>query len=524
MVNPVVFKFGLRAQYDALQTKDPNALYFLTDSHELYKGADAIATNSGLYSDIKTVENSDIEVINNYYTNNSKVPFIGDVFIVRTHIVDEDYAQSVYMYDGQKWESISSTVMIEGDNKSIEVDEHNVIALKDYGKRFYKFIEETGSKEDGTFVASHYELVEVDENNPWIAGLEPRVVLEGSEYVIGWYQPNLVTAEGVKEQVIAVQGTVTEVQKTVNDVQEDVTDLTEILKGADGQGGLVGDVADITETLYGAGEDATGLVDDVANIAQDLANNYYTKTDIETNYYTKTDIDGKVSGVFHFKDTADSKEALPTTGNTAGDVYQVGDREYAWNGTEWVELGFVVDLSSHATKAELKQVADDLDLAEKEIDNHADRIGDVEAALNTETTGLIAVAGDLSSRMNAVESTLNTETTGLVAVASDLQTRVGKLEAVGAEKNVLVGVSLNGTALEPNEGRIVNIVIPDFNGTVAGLVPVADTLNNTYYLNATGEWSIPMDSRIGNLGDSATVVDYVDNAINVAFTWSEIGQ
>lgn len=450
MANPVVFKFGLRAQYDALQAKDSNALYFLTDSHELYKGTDAIATNSVLYSDIKTIENSDIEVINNYYTNNSKVPFVGDVFIVRTHIVDEDYAQSVYMYDGQRWESISSTVMIEGDNKTIEVDEHNVIALKDYGKRFYKFIEETGSKEEGTFVASHYERVEVDENNPWIAGLEPKVVLEDGEHIIGWYQPNLVTAAGVQNQVVAIQ-------KTILEVQEDVT-----------------------------------------NIEQELADNYYTKTDIETNYYTKTDVDGKVSGVFHFKGTVDNKEALPTDGNTTGDVYQVGDREYAWNDTEWVELGFVVDLSGHVTKDELKQVADDLDLAEIEIGKHADRIDDVEAALNTETTGLIAVA-------------------------SDLQTRVSSLEAVGAEKNVLVGVSLNNTALVPNEARIVDIVIPNFNGTVAGLVPVvAQELTDKAhrFLNAEGNWA---SINIGNLGMHVSITDYIDAKIaEVTPIWSEM--
>lgn len=425
MANPVVFKFGLRAQYDALQAKDPNALYFLTDSHELYKGTDAIATNSGLYSDIKTVENSDVEVINNYYTNNSKVPFVGDVFIVRTHIVDEDYAQSVYMYDGQKWESISSTIMIEGDNKSIEVDEHNVIALKDYGKRFYKFIEETGSKEDGTFVAAHYELVEVDGDNPWIAGLEPKVVLEDGEYIIGWYQPNLVTAAGVQNQVVAIQKTVLEVQE------------------------------------------------DVANIEQELANNYYTKTDIETNYYTKTDVDGKVSGVFHFKGTADNKEDLPADGNTTGDVYQVGDREYAWNDTEWVELGFVVDLSGHATKDELKQVADDLDLAEIEISKHADRIGN--------------------------------------------------LEAVGAEKNVLVGVSLNNTAFVPNEERIVDIIIPNFNGTVAGLVPVAaNGLTNKaqHFLNAEGNWA---SINIGNLGAHTSITDYIDaKIVETTPIWSEM--
>jgi hypothetical protein len=43
-------------------------------------------------------------------------------------------------------------------------------------------------------------------------------------------------------------------------------------------------------------------------------------------------------------------------------------------------------------------------------------------------------------------------------------------------------------------------------------------LDNAYYLNAMGEWSIPQDSRVGDLGEHATIVDYIDNK----FTWSSI--
>ena len=55
------------------------------------------------------------------------------------------------------------------------------------------------------------------------------------------------------------------------------------------------------------------------------------------------------SSAFHFKGTKPSYDALPKTGNTQGDVWQVGDKEYAWNGTTWVELGFNIDLSPYIT-------------------------------------------------------------------------------------------------------------------------------------------------------------------------------
>ena len=37
-LGPVVFKHGSRAQYDALETKSGNALYFLEDTGEIYHG------------------------------------------------------------------------------------------------------------------------------------------------------------------------------------------------------------------------------------------------------------------------------------------------------------------------------------------------------------------------------------------------------------------------------------------------------------------------------------------------------
>ena len=207
--------------------------------------------------------------------------------------------------------------------------------------------------------AAHYEVTE-----GWVAGLEPKVVLEGEDLVIGWYEPNPTTAEGVKDQVVEVQG---EVEKA----KEDINSLDEILNGTEeNPGGLVGEVEDIADVLYGTeGENPVpGLIDQVEAIEKDLEDNYYTKSET----YSKTEVDGLVSGVFHFEGTAESYEALPAEGNTKGDVYQVADQEYAWDGNDWVELGYVVDLSGYYTKeetnAEIKKVQDALDLAEEKIE------------------------------------------------------------------------------------------------------------------------------------------------------------
>ena len=67
-----------------------------------------------------------------------------------------------------------------------------------------------------------------------------------------------------------------------------------------------------------------------------------------TDAYTKTEVDGMVAGTFHFRGSKDSFAQLPGDAKE-GDVYQVGEKEYAWDGDSWVELGFNMDLSAYAT-------------------------------------------------------------------------------------------------------------------------------------------------------------------------------
>lgn len=40
----VLFKYGTQAEYEALETKNPDALYFITDSNRIYKGSDKVAS------------------------------------------------------------------------------------------------------------------------------------------------------------------------------------------------------------------------------------------------------------------------------------------------------------------------------------------------------------------------------------------------------------------------------------------------------------------------------------------------
>ena len=54
----VKFLLGLQAEYDSLEVKDENTLYFITDTHRIYRGSLLFA--SGLIENL--MQNKDIEL------------------------------------------------------------------------------------------------------------------------------------------------------------------------------------------------------------------------------------------------------------------------------------------------------------------------------------------------------------------------------------------------------------------------------------------------------------------------------
>lgn len=78
-------------------------------------------------------------------------------------------------------------------------------------------------------------------------------------------------------------------------------------------------------------------------------------TDALNNYYTKGEVDGKVASVFTYKGTKATEGELPQSDQKVGDVWHVdaGSKEFAWDGTQWEELGGVIDLSGYYTKGEV---------------------------------------------------------------------------------------------------------------------------------------------------------------------------
>ncbi len=115
------------------------------------------------------------------------------------------------------------------DNKTIMVNkESGEIGLKDFGKRFYKFIPAEKNEETGEIIKEFsYELTEVNEENPWVTGLEPRVVLEDGQLVLGWFEQNTTTIDGVNAQISSIQTSISDLQKSTKDLSDAISDLDE---------------------------------------------------------------------------------------------------------------------------------------------------------------------------------------------------------------------------------------------------------------------------------------------------------
>ena len=278
------------------------------------------------------------------------------------------YAASAGAYIGQKIVVIENNVVTHysiedaagtlkelgakplSDNKSIEIN-GNVISMHDFGKAFYKYYPETKDAEGTVTKEAYYDKVEVSDENPWKAGLEPKVVTENSQLVIGWYEPNPTTIEGVNDQVIAVQGTVTDLQqsvgvpsgegteatglhKEVEDVASGVTNLEKSVYGIGGTAetpveGSIAWSVDELDKIVGLTDTTSGLSADVKAIKDD----YLTSTD-------KNELQANIDGITLSYDEGNKTIKLYSKDNTK----ELGSVD----ATPFIKDGMLADVSYNA--------------------------------------------------------------------------------------------------------------------------------------------------------------------------------
>lgn len=393
-------------------------------------------------------------------------------------VVNAD-STSIYYLDQEK--AIKPVGVIPaGDELSVDMDDNDVISLHNFGKVFYKYVAEAGD------VAAHYEKVVVSDTNPWVAGLEPRVVTEDGKLVLGWHEPNPTTIDGVNDQVTAVQGTVaglvnsvgapssenseaTGLYKEVEDVQEDVKELTDAVGNSDDA------LDENVQTIWAHVNNHTERIETLEAIDHSLL---ATKAEVEAEAKARDDADkalqNQINLIMNNPETENVIDSINEFTKYIEDHGSIAD-------------GFRKDIDDNAkaiadeiTRAGETEgaLSDRLDVLEA-IDHNAYVAADTalkeeliaDAASKYATTGALTEAvNGLDARLDALEEVDNATQDELDAVedkadsnTAAIQNLTGRLDGIvaqGGEPNVINNIKVNGVTQAIAEDKSVDIAVP----------------------------------------------------------------
>lgn len=336
-----------------------------------------------------------------------------------------------------------------GDNLSIEIVD-GAIQLKGFGKEYYAYIPAVKDEEGNIITPSDYVLTE-----GFKTGLEPRVVLNGEDLVIAWYEPGSETVEDIAANVESVSKTVDELDDVLN-----------------AEGGLVDQVDDLKnqvgQTAEETGGAATGLYGEIDRIDQELAEKANT-TDVEKA------IAEAVAGADHLKREIVSAlpaidDADPNTIYMIPSGLQEDDNKYY----EWILIDGVfeqvgsweVDLSDYAKASDLTNLTTTVtNLNQTIIDN------------KTETDKAIQ---DLNDAVDALETEVDTKVDKVYYTIPALDENGDPI--LDDEGNPTTK-QVEGTLLSPEDKEKLAALVIDEDGSVG----ISGTVNASN-VEGLGSW------------------------------------
>lgn len=380
--------------------------------------------------------------------------YAGGVLAYPGQIVAVVNADSTGIYYLDQEKAIKPVGVIPaGDELSIDMDESDVISLHNYGKVFYKYIPEN----EETGAPARYEKTVVSADAPWVAGLEPKVVTEEGKLVLGWFEPNPTTIEGVNDQVTAVQGTVTDLVDSVGAPSADGSPAT----------GLYKEVEDVQE-------DVEELVNTVGNSDDALSENVQTVWAHVNNHTERIEV---LEAIDH--DLLATKEALAAEADRAdkaekanaaaikaiADDYLKGADKQALEGSingiadrvgviegDYLKAADIADMATDAeVEAAVKAEADRAKAAEKALQDQIDTIfdnPDVEGAINSinEFTKYVEDHGEIADGFRADIDQNKADIAAEVKRAGEAETaldeRIATLEAINHEAYIAADTAL----------------------------------------------------------------------------------
>lgn len=458
------------------------------------------------------------------YAQSGATAYVGQVL---AYVNETDNSAKAYIIadtNGTLTEVGAATL---GDNKTIVLEE-GTLALKNWGKEYYRWVEAVGEEGQEGYVAGHHEKQVVDGTHPWIAGLEPKAVagVDGT-FELAWYQPSTTTVEGLNSTVSTIRTTVEGITAALGDaetdgtIRGDIADLkTEVAKKIDAAGGtMTGDLtlADgskaasenvvdtkIATAIGSAGHLKRLVVEQLPEVAAADADTIYMVKDTTVTtgdaYKEYMVIDGAFAQI---GDTSVNLEPYAKTADVEAKVKAVqddlnehkadavahitADERTAWNGKLDADNADYTTLVANKQKLvdipAIKTIGTGLTLNEdgslvgaQEYElpiAAADKLGGVKAGgtgVSIATDGVISAKVKAGNGLSVGEEgiVLATATdTAAGAMTAEEHVKLSNIEE-GAQKNVVVGALVGGTVVTPNENK--QLVIGYADEEKAGVV------------------------------------------------------
>lgn len=200
-----------------------------------------------------------------------------------------------------------------------------------------------------------------------------------------------VDAELIKKQIINnIVTEITEENKNSEEKYTSVKSITEYVDQASNQ---------LTTLINTLNHDLSGLISNLNIIKAD-----------KNTVYTRTEIDNMMFSVYKPKGSVRNKEALPTTGNRVGDVYNVisDSMNYVWTiDNEWDALGPIIDLSPYCLKTELTTEINRAQDKENELLTSINRNTSLISQLDTKVDNNQSLTNNNLSVLNSKYNELN---------------------------------------------------------------------------------------------------------------------
>lgn len=453
-------------------------------------------------------------------------------------LVDQDRGSAtafiIVNTDGALQEVGAATL---GDNKSVVLGADGVLALKNFGKEYYRYVAEVGTEGEPGYVAAHYEKQIVDDTHPWKAGLQPLANADGT---LGWYEPNPLTVDGINNQVAAVQNTVNTINNIIGapaDLADGTTIFGELDKKLDLTGGtMTGDLILKDGTKAASITDVNNAVASAGHLKREVVVDLPAPADAnaDTIYMVKDD---SVLLGDAYKEYMLIEGELVQIGDTSVNLEPYVQKIVGGTVDNLVAVaadGLIADsgISKTAVSAHLNDT--DIHITAQERANWDAEKGAM-AAATANGQSITTLNGKVEALEDLVgvpaDADAGVIATGLFDDIATLSGAIDALERANGQANVIEGIKIGENQLTPVD-KIVTL--PTFDGAAAGLVPVAGvdvivagTVPADYVLSAAGSWVLKADARIGDLtiGDHAydTVEAYVGAAIEAAIlVWEPI--